>query len=255
MNTLLFIAILIGCIAYVFYAFKQADTKSLDISYTHTSSLKDAIDILDTMCTTDPNYRHFAEIKVTAHGDRTLTAPFSGQNVIYYTNQCFSVTQEKQVTYDSENRRRERMVKKEHELSSDTSAAPIQIKDSSIDSPIFLDLQSFSGTIDLTEACDRFEQKNSPFARTYFSSYHGGTNFLGFRLKESILREGQPLYILGELYRMGNDLYFGHAHQSNKTSIVSVKSEDQILTDVKKEKTKALITAAGVALLAFYFFS
>lgn len=250
MNTLIFIAVLAGCVGYVFYAFKQADTKSLDISYTHTSALKDAIDILDNMHTTDPNYRHFAEIKVTAHGDRPLSAPYSNQNVIYYTNQCFAVTQEKKVTYDSQNRRHETTVKKETALSCDTSSEPILIKDNSITSSIYLDLQSFAGEMDLTPGCDRFEPKTSQFARTMHSHYTGGSNFLGFRLKEEILREGQPLYVLGELYRMGNALYFGSAHQSNKTSMVSVKSEDQILTDVKKSKTSALVKAAGIAVLA-----
>ncbi|SHH68511.1 E3 Ubiquitin ligase [Clostridium collagenovorans DSM 3089] len=254
MNVLIFILVIIACVGYVIYVFKQADSKSLDISYMKTSSLSDAISVLDEMSNSDTNYRHYAEIKVTAHGNNSFPAPFSGQSVIYYSNQCFSVTQEKQVTYDKENKRHERIVKRESELSSDNSSEPIFIKDNSIESPILLDLQSFGSKSDLTAGCDRFENKDSQFSRSHFSNYRSGADFLGFRLKERILREGQPLYILGELYRMGNDLYFGYAHQANKSSMVSVKSEDQILNDVKGEKTKALITAAGVAIVAFFFF-
>ncbi|MGL5677425.1 MAG: GIDE domain-containing protein [Cellulosilyticaceae bacterium] len=253
MNILIFLVVLLGCGGDVFYAFKKADEKSLDISYMQTSSLKDAIDILNDMSFSDPNYRHYAEIKVTAHSDRSITAPFSGQNVVYYTNECFSVTQETKVTYDSNNKRHTRTVKVEHELASDASSNPLWIKDNSISTPIYLDLQSFDSHVELTQGCDRFEQKNSQFARTHFTDFRGGSDFLGFRLKESILRESQPLYILGELYKMGNEFYFGKAHQAGKTSLLSVKSEDQILEDVKKQKTMAIVKAVGVAILALIF--
>lgn len=254
MKILIFLLVLCGCAAYVLYAFKKANAKSLDISFMQTSSLKDIIDIFSEMAQTDSNYRHYAEVKVTAHGEHSLKAPFSGQEAIYYSNQCFSVTQETHVTYDSNNKKHTRTSKKEQLLSNDTSSEPIFITDKSYTTPMCLDIQSFGESIELTSACDRFEQKNSPFARTHFSGFQSGSNFLGFRLKESILREGQPLYILGELYQMGDTLYFGKAHQANKTSLVSTKSEEQILNDVKKEKMIAVMAAAGVLIASIIFF-
>ncbi|MGL4346070.1 MAG: GIDE domain-containing protein [Cellulosilyticaceae bacterium] len=251
MEWIIFVVVLCGCVGYVFYAFKKADAKSLDIGYTQTTSLKDALEVFEEMAQSDPSYRHYVEIKGNAQGDKVLKAPFSGQDAIFYTNRSYSVTQETHVSYDNKGNKRTRTSKTEHELASEVSAEMIGITDGSCEQRVYIDMGSFEQVRDLTAGCDRFEQKSSPFARQYFSGFQGGSNFLGFRLKESILRQNQPLYVLGELYKMGSEFYLGRAHVANKTSMLSVKSEEQILHEVKKEKVTAIVAAAGILIAAF----
>lgn len=255
METLIGIIAIVAGIGYVVYSFKKADAKVLDVSFTQTTPLKDAVEIFDEMGQTDPSYRHYVEIKGTVHGDEVLTAPFSNREAIYYSNTCYSVTQESHVTTDSNGNKRTRTVKKEQELASETSSESIYVTDNSCDQKIYVDIQSFEKNVDLTKGCDKFEQKNSQWSTRYGSGFHrgAGSNFLGFRLKESILMNAQPLYILGELYKMGDKMYLGKAQMGNKTSFLSIKSEEQIVNDTKAEKMRALFAGGAAVLVALFF--
>lgn len=235
------------------YGYKKASDKTLDVEYMQTSSMKDALEVFESMADSDPSYRHYVELKGSVFGNETLKAPFSERDSIYYENACYSVTQETSTYRDKNGNVRTSTRKVETLLSNEKSPVNIYVEDNTSSTRIYLDMQSFdTSEVDLSSVCDRFESKGSPWISRYgnrFSS-HVGSNFLGYRLKEGILVNNQPLYMLGELYKMGDVICLGKAQLGNKTSVISVKSEGQLVNEAKKQKIMSLVAGGVVVLIA-----
>ena len=178
--------------------------------------------------------------------DAPVTAPFSDRPVAYYEDRAYSVWANR--THPSDPRAPSQV---EREM----SRAPIFITDESR-SKIYIDPQSLSGSMELTPSCDRFEAKDSIWMnrnrgrlpRTVEAG-EASPDFLGYRLKETILLPGQSLYILGELFRMEGKLFVGMATLSKKASFVSCKSGTHLITDLHKQRATAIVIGGILALI------
>ena len=252
--------LIVGAIVYAIYMFKSKGNKIFEIRYIRRTTIKDAADIVFDLSALDPMYRHYVQLEGIVESTDNVCAPFSKRNCAYYENHCYSVSQEAHTTIDRNGARSTMTNKVEHEISSEKSSTQIYIKNSSCDKKVYVDMNSFEKDVELVPACDRFEQKNSPFIQNMSMSYNlpfgigSISNLLGYRFKENILIPKQPLLVLGELYAMGDDLYIGKATlEKKKPSLVSYKSEDDIVSGIKKDRTRFLILCLGAIIIGLIF--
>ncbi len=244
--------IVIGA-AFAVLQYKKNSARMQETQYMQTSSVKDAVAIVDDMAASDPGYRHYVELKGTLVCDSPLTAPFSNRPASYYANRCLSVSEQTSVYQDKDNSRRTRVSKQENEISTEHQHVDAFLKDNSCDVPVWVNFESFGSDMDLIECCDRFEPADSPWSNRFRSRYsnvsYGSSRFLGYRLVEKIFPPNGPVYVLGELMHMGERYVVEKAQVSKKPSLLSYKSEEQIVQDHKATQTTSLIVGGVMALI------
>lgn len=256
MEILIGILLIAGGIVFAVFQYRRNGARMQETQYMPTTPVKDALEIVEDMRTTDPGYRHYVELKGNLVCDAPLDTPFAGRAAAYYTNRCLSVSEETSVYHDQEGNRHTRVTKHENEISSERQSADAYLRDGSCETPVFVNFDSFGGDIDLIECCDRFEPSGSAWASQYGSRYrnpmYGGGRFLGYRLIEKVFPANTPVYVLGELLRLGDRYVIEKAHMSRKPSLLSYKSEEQIVQDHKHGQVSAMILG-GVAVIAGIF--
>ncbi len=253
MEILIGIALIAAGIAIGIYQYRRSGAQLQETLYMQTSSIKDALEIVDEMSSSDPFYRHYVELKGSLVCDAPLNSPFSNRQAAYYTNRCLSVSEKTRVYQDNQGNRRTQVTKQENELSNEHQSADAYLRDSSTDVPVYINFDSFGGDIDLMECCDRFEAADSPWASRFGSRYsnmmYSDGRFLGYRLIESIFPVGSPVYVLGELLHMGDRYVIEKAHLSKKPSLLSYKSEEQIVQDHKNNQLSSVIVGGVLVLV------
>lgn len=250
MNVLFGILFIVGGVSYLLYVCHVTARKASIERQLQTTRLEDAGEILDSLADAGLHCRHYVELKGVVGCDALVTAPFSDRPVAYYEDRAYSVWADR--THSSDPRTPSQV---ERELFQERSRSPIFITDESR-SKIYIDTQSLSGSMELTPSCDRFEAKDSIWMnrnrgrlpRTVEDG-EASPDFLGYRLKETILLPGQSLYILGELYRMEGKLFVGMATLSKKASFVSCKSGTHLITDLRKQRATAIVIGGILALI------
>ncbi len=254
--------LIVGGAAFAVYQYRRTGARMQETQYMQTSSVKDALEIVEDMRNTDPFYRHYVELKGNLVCDTPLNAPFSNRAAAYYTNRCMSVSEQTNVYRDNNGNRHTRVSKQENELSSEHQSADAYLKDGSCDVPVFVNFESFGNDIDLVECCDRFEPSGSAWCNRFGSRYAGNIynsgRFLGYRLIEKIFPANSPVYVLGELLCMGDRYVIEKAQIGKKTSLLSYKSEEQIVAAHKNTQLSSVIIGgvmvlAGIFVLVTYF--
>lgn len=328
---------IIAGIVFAIVGTLKSNKQTLEMRYMQTSTIADAIDIVESMSMSDPNYHHYVELKGLVQCDERIVGPFCNREVAYYSNTCYSVSQQSS-TVRGGGGSQSTTTKKETVVSSEKSYVPFYMQDASGATRVYIDIESFGKDVDLQQGCDRFESANSDFSRRYQqnttqSTYPnnlqyersyacadlfgnrlafaggrpphgrppgggrpmgrptgrppmggrppqrhnpgmmggmmggmiaggmmggamaggGGTRFLGYRLKEDVLFNRQPIYVLGELYRNGDQYYIGRSVVSKKVSKLSYKSEDQLVSDTSKAKWVSLAVGGIIALAGIVF--
>lgn len=257
------ILLIVAGAAYGIIVFLRNGKRSTEMRYMQTSTIQDASEIIDNMAGVDLSYRHYVELKGVIQPEQPVTAPFSERPVAYYQNRLSSVRQDSHVITDDKGNRRTITNRVESLLANESSPTEVYITDLSGPTKVFLDLNSFGNDLQLFPACDRFEPENSPWIRGYqtrvnFMFPRAGSHFLGYRLQEEIFACNQPLYVLGEMYKMGDRYYIGRSVRDKKPSLVSYKSEDEIISNTKRNRMISsviggLAILAGAAAIVYYF--
>ncbi len=234
------------------WGYRSSAAKGMQVQFVQTTPIGDAIEIINDMSQTDPNYRHYVEIKGQVLTNEPVFAPFSQRSVCYYRNSVASVNEETRVTYDDDGNKRVSTHKVEHEISTETSPVPFYVKDQSSPEKVRVDLRTFSEQ-ELQEGCDRFEGQGSSFLQGLagFASWHpySSNRFLGYRLKEYILNLNHPVYILGEMFKDHDGYCIAQSTAAEKQhSMFSYKNEEEIVQDYKSGKNTSLIIA-GIGLV------
>lgn len=262
MQLLIGLLLIAAGVAFAVFQYRKNSARMQETQFMQTSSVKDAISIVDDMSVSDSGYRHYVELKGTLVCDSPITAPFSNRPASYYANRCLSVSEQTDVYQDKDGSRRTRVSKQEREISTEHQHTSSFLKDNSCDVPVLVNFESFHGDIDLVECCDRFEPSGSPWSNRFHSRYsnvaHGGSRFLGYRLIEKIFPPNGPVYVLGELAHTGDCYVIEKAQLSKKPSLLSYKSEEQIVQDHKKAQMTSLfaggiMTLVGIAMIIMHF--
>ena len=252
MEILFGLLLIVGGIGYTWWYVNRTQNTITEIQYMKTSTIADAIALSEEMLTHDPEYHHYVELKGQLHSDSAITAPYTEQAVAYYRNKCLAVYEETIVERDANGNTRRRVVKKEREMASEESSAPVYITDSGSGQKVFVDIQSFVGDCDFQSGCDRFEPQGSAWGNRFQNSFHwssyGNSRFLGYHLQEEVLYSNQPVYILGELYKNGDNYYIGRSVVGKKPSKFSYKSEDTLIQDMKSKKQASYLVGGLMAL-------
>lgn len=234
-----------------------------EMQYQRTSTLEDVVSVVDSMAAVDVTYRHYCELKGILQADAPVIAPFCEFPVAYYSNRCLSVTQQTQTVRDKDGNRHTFTTKSEQEVSSESSTAEIYVTDPSTGRRIYIDKQSYGDTMELMEGCDRFEPVNSPWMQNNMGRFQinfsfSGANHLGYRFVERILPQGQPVYLLGEVYKRGDRYYIGKAVREKKPSLLSFRTEEEIVKKAKSSRTvglvvliAAVLVGAGICVFSF----
>lgn len=261
MNVLFGIIIIAAGIIYAIYKTRKMDGLNLEIQSISTSKIADAKEIVDDLSVTDANYRHYVELKGNIFTKEKVEAPFIEREVAYYEDMTYAVSEEVETYRDKDGNKHTRTHKREEQLSHETSPVPVYLRDDSCEEGISIDISSFSDCLELQSGCDRMEHENSDWMRRH-SRYHStwgrgsGSRFLGYRLKERILLPNQPVYLLGELYKLGTDYYIGRSCIGNKPSKMTYKSEDELVASNKRAKmTSWGIAAVSVLVGIFMIYS
>lgn len=253
MEILIGLLLIVGGIVFAVFQYRRSGARMLETQYMQTSSIKDALEIVKDMEAADPFYRHYVELKGRLVCDTPLNAPFSNRSAAYYTNQCISVSEQTSVYQDKDGNRHTSVSKHENEISNEQQGAEAYLQDGSCDIPVFVNFESFGNDMDLVACCDRFEPAGSSwsnhFGSRYTNSAYMGGRFLGYRLVEKIFPSNSPVYILGELLHMGDRYVIEKAQLNKKPSLLSYKSEEQIVQDHKSSQLSSVIIGSVMALL------
>jgi hypothetical protein len=140
------------------------------------------------------------------------------------------------------------MEKRERVISSEVSSEPIKLMDTSSGESVILDMDSHGIHLDLIKSFDRFENTNQMNKYRFYNSFHSsgyGNDTLGYRMVEETLSDGQAIYVIGEAYRRGNQMYVGKPGDSSKPFIVSYKSEEEVTQGKDRNALYSLI--GGIA--------
>lgn len=262
MKIMLGLLLIAGGVLFAVFQYRKKGARMQETQYMQTSSIKDALEIVNDMSTTDPSYRHYVELKGTLVCDAPLTTPFANRSAAYYTNRCMSVSEQTNVYQDEDGSRRTRVSKSENEISNEQQYAESYLKDGSCATPVYINFESFGKDIDLMECCDRFEPAGSPWANRFGSRYSHtsfvGSRFLGYRLIEKMFPVNSSVYVLGELLQLGDGYVIEKAQLNNKPSLLSYKSEEQIVQDNKNSQRSSIIIGGvmvllGIAMIVMHF--
>lgn len=123
-----------------------------DIKMVKTSSVSDAISVLDDLGTTTENYRHYCELVGKSQSSDGVLAPYSKRQVAYYDLRCYRIE-------NRDGRDVETLVA--HEKSID----PFWFSDNEGASKIYVDLDTFGNNVILVNATNRIEGPNSDFTK------------------------------------------------------------------------------------------
>ena len=248
------IVILGGGVVAGIFLYRKNHSRYQEMKYQKTSTIAEVTEVVDSMAAVDVTYRHYCELKGVVRSETPVMAPYTGCQVAYYTNRCLSVTQQVQRVRTKNGGMQTFTTKQEQEVASESSPAEIYITDASGSQKIYIDKESFGKDMDLIESCDRFEATNSPWMQQNRGRFQinislSGANHLGYRLIEKILPQGQPVYLLGEVYKRGDRYYLGKAVREKKPSVLSCRTEDEMTAKAKGNQKIALIVIAAAAII------
>lgn len=254
MNILIGILLAVGGVAYGFYMFRKHAGVAMEMQYMQTSPIRDAQELIQEMSASDPDYHHYVELKGTLFCEEKLMAPFTERPVAYYVSKSYMVSEETKTIRDSNGHMRSKIEKSETLISDEKSSAAVYLKDQSGDIPVYIDVESFGGDMDLQKGCDRFERRDSEWMQrnqSYYSRWEHQTSprLLGYHLKEELLNVEQPIYVLGEMYQNGGKYYVGKSVIAKKPSKLSYKSEECLVSDTKNKKLYSAMIGGAVTLV------
>ena len=141
-----------------------AERMAEDMKATKTSQVSDAVSILEDLSATSSNYRHYCELVGNSMASSNIIAPYSKRPVAYYDIKCYRID----ATYNGSEQ--ETLVAHEH------SFDPFFFTDSSCDTPIYVDLESFGNNVILVNSTNHIEGPNSDFAKAFQKNASAATS-------------------------------------------------------------------------------
>ena len=186
-------------------------------------------------------FRDLVETNGKAETDGEMKAPYSNTPCAFFEATVTREFEKEERSTDKDGKVQTRRSRSSEVVSSRKSPSPLYVADGDIRVGIDMD----GATLHLKDGEDRFEPYESNKTYTFFGvqfSAPSGVRTLGFRYKEKLIPLGHPLYVVGEARHSAGALRIGRPSEKGKPFIVSVKSEDEVIADMK-----------GSAKMAFYF--
>lgn len=256
MGIILPIILIGGGLAAIFYFRPKTQNNVTEMKYMQTKSISELENMFSQM---DSNgvgdqYREFVELKGNVVSDNLVETPFSNRKVAYYESKVAQVAERREEYTDNNGNRQIRTRKEENEISSDKSSQDIRLTDSSSNNPVILDINGSGCKLDIPKTFDRFEPRNNVGNYRFFNSFsidRYGSETLGFKMTEETIDANQHLYVIGEAYRVGEQIHIGKPQDKKKPFIVTTKTEEDMINSSTQSAMYLLIggiiaTLAGV---------
>ena len=252
------ILIALGVFCSLYFPRRIKD-RNIEIRFLQTTSISELASILTENAKAGlEGYRHYAELKGQAEKDTPQRAPFSGNEVAYYSADLYQVF-EKTETFTDNTGSHQRIKKSESLITNQKSTGPIALKDAQSSDRVYIDISQSGLQLETMKTLDKFEPVSNIQKYSFFKNYsYGpmGARTLGFRMVENTIPLGNPLYVLGEAILTGGRINIERPRDSKKPFIASVKNEADIVQGNKSSAKAALvfgilIVLGGILVLIF----
>lgn len=261
MGILVPILLIGGGLFVIFYLRPKTQNNATEIKYMQTKSISELKEMFDQM---DSNglgndYREFVELKGTVVSDELIDTPFTDRKVAYCESKLAQVTETREQYRDNNGNMQTRTTKHENIISDEKTSQVISMIDNSSNEPVVLEINGTGCDLDIPKTFDRFEPKTNLNNYRYFNSFSWnryGTETLGFRMVESTINANQSLYVIGEAFKVGNQIHIGKPQDSKKPFIITTKSEEDLVNSSNQKSMFYLI--GGIVLIVvgvFMFFN
>lgn len=192
-------------------------------------------------------YRDIVETNGKAETDGELKAPYSNAPCAYFEATVTREFEKEERVKDKDGNMQTKRTRSSETVSSRKSPSPLYIADGGVRVGVDLD----GASLYLKDGEDRFEPYDSNKTYSFFGvqfTAPAGGGTLGFRYKERIIPLGHPLYVVGEARQSGGGLRIGRPSEAGKPFIVSTKSEEEVVNDLKGSAKGSFYL--GIALMA-----
>lgn len=251
---MILIPINLAAIAVVLFIIGRSQSKkALDLASTETASAAglalEASDVAKEIGA--GSFSRTAEIKGLVECGSPLKAEMSGAACVWYRS---TVTREYEETYterDSDGRSKTGTRRGSETVSSNERRARFMVRDES--GVIVVDPEG--APIDGERVLSKFEQGDvGPSLsiggfKLSLSALGGGRRTIGYKIEEWALPLGARVYVLGEARDDGGELRIAKPAAKGGRFIITMKSEEQLLSSAKTG-SKVLNIIAGVVLVA-----
>lgn len=246
-----------GGLVAIFYIRPKTKNNVTEIKYMQTKTIAELNDMFKQM---DSNglgndYREYVELKGTIKSDDLIDTPFSNRKVAYCESTLSQVTESREQYRDSNGHMQTRVTKHENTISNEKSSQEISMNDNSSQEPVVLEINGTGCKLDIPKTFDRFEPKGNLGNYRYFNSFSWsrfGAETLGFKMTEKTINANQSLYVIGEAFRVGNQIHIGKPQDNKKPFIVTTKSEEDLVNKSTQNAMFALIggiVAIGIGIV------
>ncbi len=237
--------IAVGLVA-IFYIRPKTKNNITEIKYMQTKTISELSDMFKQM---DSNglgneYREYVELKGIIKSDNLVDTPFSNRKVAYCDSALSQVIQIKEEYRDSNGQMRTRVTKRENEISEEKSSQEIYLNDSSSQENVVVEINGTGCKLDIPKTFDRFEPKANLGNYRYFNSFSWnrfGAETLGFKMTEKTIEANKSLYVIGEAFKVGDQIHIGKPMDNKKPFIVTTKSEEDLINKSNQNAMFALI--------------
>lgn len=246
MQVIISTILIAGGLWAIFYLRPKTKNHVLEIKSMQTKKISQLLDIFKQMDENNlgDNYREFVEIKGKVKSDKLFEAPFSNTQVAYCESTLSQVTESKEQYRDNNGNMRTKTTKHENIISNEKTSQEILLYDETSQQSGILEISATGCKLDIPKTFDRFEPKNNLSNYKYFDSFsmnRYNTDTLGFKMTEKTIQKDQNLYVIGEAFRVGNDIHIGKPSNNKKPFIVTTKSEEDLVNNSNQTAMSALI--------------
>ncbi len=236
-----------GGLVAIFYIRPKTKNNITEIKYMQTKTISELDDMFRQM---DSNglgndYREYVELKGVVKSDNLVDTPFSNRKVVYCDSTLSQVTEFREQYRDGNGHMQTRVTKHENIISNEKSSQEIYLNDNSSQEAVAIEINGTGCKFDVPKTFDRFEPKGNLGNYKYFNSFSWnryGAETLGFKMTEKTINENQNLYVIGEAFRVGNQIHIGKPQDNKKPFIITTKSEEDL---VNKSTQNAKIALVG----------
>ncbi len=247
MEILIPLLLVVGGLVAIFYIRPKTQNNVTEIKYMQTKTISDLNDMFKQM---DSNglgneYREYVELKGIVKSDDLVDTPFSNKKVVYCDSTLSQVTEVRKQYRDSNGYMQTRVTKRENVISNEKSSQEIYLKDNSSQDIITLEINATGCKLDIPRTFDRFEPKENLGNYRYFRSFSWnryGAETLGFKMTEKTINANQNLYVIGEAFRIGDQIHIGKPQDNKRPFIVTTKSEEDL---INRSTQNAIFTLIG----------
>lgn len=220
----------------------KKENKSGTLATHDTSDIKDVMELYESMRNSmgDGSFTHYVEIKGAAHTDSPITSELSNEPVVYYQAKVVHEYKKLERTKNSQGQMEEKWVDRSETVSDNSRWAPgFGVKDDTG----FIEVDATKAELHTEKLHSNYEPVDSGANSAMnikigsFSIGLGqktpGIRSMGYRSEEFGIRMNTRLYVIGDANDRDSRLIVSKSLDKKQPFIVSVKSEDELMSGLE----------------------